>query len=117
MGVKGSSTSDRDGSLAAVLEAEARFAALISESEKEAAAVLAAAEEEARDLLSHLDAEIARQRQALSASMETGSSKLADGVLSEAKAVVAHYDQISDAEIDELAAFVVSEVVGTRGSK
>ena len=117
MGLKGSSSSDRDDGLAAVLEAEAQFVALVSESEKEAAAILAAAQEEARDRLARLGAEIERQRQALSASVETGSSRLADGVLNDAKAVAARYDRISDEEIDALAAFVVAAVVGSGGPK
>lgn len=117
MGRKRSSTSGPDDGLAAVLEAEAQFAALVSESEKEAAAILAAAQKEARDRLARLGAEMERERQALAASVETGSSRLANEILNEAKAAVARYDRISDEEIAELAAFVVSQVVGTRGSK
>jgi hypothetical protein len=119
MDPKRSSDSDRHGGLAALLDAEEELASLMTESEKEAAAIVAAAEEEARDRLSRLAAEIERHRQALSASIEAGSAKLADSLRYEAKAAVERYERVSDQEVEDLAAFVVAEVIGStaKGSK
>lgn len=115
MGSKESSNSHGDGELATLLEEERRLESVVEASRREAAAVVAAAEGEAHDRLAQLDAELERQRQALSESIEAGSAKLVANLARAAEASVDRCERLSEAEFGDLAAFVVDKVVGSTG--
>ena len=110
-----SKTSDQDGDLERLLQAEDRFDARLDAARQEAADRLRAARAHANDIRQKVEERLADEQSALRGRLTQEVADEVAQIKAEANRSLSRYADVTDDQIDELVAVIVSRVV-TGGS-